>query len=503
MNIELLRAYDEARMLRVSGKKVPSELLHRIKRMEEHFISKDLIPFIEQQLRYFLRDFESPVSIKMEYDPLTHEASIAEMRPEVEIHSTQEPGVLLHASKYKGTSMLSSQTLIAPNQFDVESPSLKRPLQSVSHRTQKKKSPTEDNAVNNTDADIKKYCDDFRRMKRRSGAMGIKKAVMLLSMFDLIGSGHFKSNEMVLDDRLIHKYKILWDKIAPCEKKGENDTCRAFVQLYSESFFRMKLNTDLSNIDGNCSLASVREVVKSVSFDGILFRLVQNKIARVRLIEFLCDLFDLRIIERSITEDQRNLKSKEEPILEDGIVMFDENYDEVDINDFILSSKVIEYSNDEMVNLKPSDLWKAVAIATIGNRKKSFVIYDTTIQPLTKERIIRFMFKTMITRDLLSYKYGSEVSERIQNPNNLDILDSLMKCTLFQEVNPNTGMKTNYILTMNRSIKTFQIYTEYRNLTQKIYECLMGDEHQELPNEFIRFANNVARQAFEPMSNIQ
>ena len=41
MNIELLRAYDEANRLRESGKNVPEYLLKRIKKLEKDLISWD------------------------------------------------------------------------------------------------------------------------------------------------------------------------------------------------------------------------------------------------------------------------------------------------------------------------------------------------------------------------------------------------------------------------------------------------------------------------------
>ena len=510
MNIKLLKSYEEARMLRVSGKRVPSELLQRIKRMEEDFISKDLIPFLEHHLRYFLQGYESPVSLNVEYDPLTHDVSIQNTTLEVGDSGVKKAKSSLHSSKSKKTSEHQGNV---PNRYIVDpyypqQQSKSRLKQSIP----KKIAPQNNSSVGNkgvdkTDDDLKKYCDDFRRMKRKSGALGIKKAVMLLSMFELISCGHFITNEIFLDDSLIRKFGILWDNIVPREEKGAKDACKAYVYLYSEPFYRVKLNKSISSIDYNCKLETVREVIKSVSFDGLLFRLVQNKRTRSLLVDYLADLFNLNLKKSSYkynTEHSFNadpiLISKpsldEEPILKDDIVVFDENYDEVDINDFIFYSKVDEYSQDEFAKLKPSDLWRAVAVATLGNKKKSYVIYDASMQPLTQERVIRFMLRAMITRVLLSYRYDSEVNSKIPNPNKLEIIDSLLKCTIFKEIDANTRKQTDYVLTMNRSITGFQIYTEFRNLTQKVYDCLMGDKHQELPNEFNRFVKIVAKQAF-------
>ena len=514
MNIKLLSAYDEARMLRLSGKRVPSELLDRIKRMEEDFISKDLTSFLEHHLRYFLQGYESSVSLNVEFDPLTHDVSIQSTTSEAGDPGVKKAKSSLRSSKSKKTSEHQGRAVNFPNRYIVDpyypqQQSKSRPKQS----TPKKTAPQNNSSVGNsgvdkTDDDLKKYCDDFRRMKRKSGALGIKKAVMLLSMFELISCGHFITNEIFLDDSLIRKFGILWDSIVPREEKGAKDACKAFVYLYSEPFYRVKLNKSISSIDYNCKLETVREVIKSVSFDGLLFRLVQNKRARSLLIDYLADLFNLNLKKSSYkynTEHSLNvgtmLISKpsldEEPILKDGIVVFDENYDEVDINDFILYSKVDEYNEDEFARLKPSDLWGAVAIATSVSKKICYVIYDNSMQPLTHEGIIRFMLRTMITRDLLSYRYGSEVNNMIHSPNKLDNLDSLLKCTIFQEADPNTGKKSGYSLTMNRSITGFQVYTEFRNLTQMVYDCLMGEKHQELPNTFYRFVRNVAKQSFD------
>ena len=212
----------------------------------------------------------------------------------------------------------------------------------------------------------------------------------------------------------------------------------------------------------------------------------------------MTNIFGLTTEKLYIGEQNDEKPTKNVQFSEGGTVEFDEYYDELDINDYILCSKVDEYNQNEIAYLRPSDLWQAVAIATLGNKKKSYVINDASLLPLTKERIIRFMLRAMITRVLLSYRYDSEVNTKIPNPNKLEIIDSLLKCTVFREIDANTKKQTDYVLTMNRSITGFQIYTEFRNLTQKVYDCLMGDKHQELPNEFNRFVETVARQAFIP-----
>lgn len=505
MNIKLLKAYEEARELRESRKRIPMELLQKIDKLEHGFISKEFLPCLEDLVLYFLQGYESPLSLKLEFYPEANDVFIEDVTSRTQKQSVkdtiQQPFISSGNTK---TPKVSRKTVNALNSYVVEPSIPQRPIKTVPNQsttkktTQSEKSSTINNRSNNVDDDIKKYYDDFKRMKRRPGAMGAKKAVMLLSMFDLIGCGYFKTNEIVLDDTLITKFESLWDNLKPLEKRGPKDVYKAFVQLFREPFYRLKLNEGKSciEIDGDWNIETVRKTIKCVSFDGILFRLVQNNQTCNHLTDYLADLFGLVTIAPPDRNISGKLSSKKGQILEDGFDVFDENFDEVDINDFLLYSKVNEYNQDEVANSKPSDLWSAVAIASLGNKKKSYIIYDASMQPLTKDRIIKFMLKAMITRDLLSYRYGNEVSERIHNPNGLDIIDSLLKCTIFQEVDPNTGKKTDYQLAMNRSIKGFQIYTEFRNLTQKVYDCLMGDKHQELPNEFNRFVKNVAKQAF-------
>lgn len=78
MNIELLRAYDEANKLRELGKNVPYSLLERIKKLEKKLISMDLVPRIEDLMDYILQGYESPVSINIKYYPDSQEIIVNE-----------------------------------------------------------------------------------------------------------------------------------------------------------------------------------------------------------------------------------------------------------------------------------------------------------------------------------------------------------------------------------------------------------------------------------------
>lgn len=486
MNIELLRAYDEANKLRELGKNVPSSLLERINKLEKKLISLDLVPRIEDLMDYILQGYKSPVSLNIKYYPDTQEIIVDELP--------------IRAIDYKKVRPL------APPKEKRINDSPRQPLNSFGSMTLqagekieiKTTSQNTTNNINTPEDEVKKFLDEFMRMKLNSGSMGLSKTIMLLSIFSLISNGYFINNIIEFDERLATHYKYIWDKLVHQKLPHTHNSCRSFVYLIKEPFFIYEIKRGKRGLDlrREWDKNSIKSHIKYISLDHELFLLVKNKSTRIQFIKFLTNLFGLTPEKLYLEEQSDEKPTKDVQFSEGGTVEFDEFYDELDVNDYILCSKVDEYNQNEIAYLRPSDLWRAVAIASLGNKKKSYVIYDALMQPLTKERIIRFMLRAMITRVLLSYRYDSEVNSKIPNPNQLEIIDSLLKCTIFKEIDANTRKQTDYVLTMNRSITGFQIYTEFRNLTQKVYDCLMGDKHQELPNEFNRFVKIVAKQAF-------
>lgn len=484
MHIKLLRAYDEARALRELGKNVPDFLVQRIQKLEKKLISLELIPRIEDLMDYILQGYESPVSLTIKYYPDTQEILVEDLtKPTTEVK--------LALPKIKKTNNSPRQPLndrtnnAAPIETKVKS------LPKVDTKPKNEKRQKSDN-INTDDEDVKKYFDDFRRMKRTSGAMGIRKAVMLLSMFDLISCDHFKTNRIEFDDTLVDKYNSLWDEIVPKDSKVKKDACTPFVLLMREAFYRVDLKIDRNRIHlvKDWKTENIRDCINWISFDGILFRLVLNQSTRIRLSEYLADLFNLNyrapLEEKKISEQE----TWDAPVLK--------NEDEVlePIDNYILNPQIEVYNQNEIFNLNSSVLWGAVAIATSSNNKKTYVIYDTLLQPLTKENIISFMLRALITRVLFSYKYNNEVDSWFPDSSKLKIIESLLKCTNFQEVDINMGKKTGYSLVMNRSILGFQVYTEFRHLTQMVNTRLRGEKQPELEMVFDEFVKNVAKQAF-------
>ena len=484
MHIKLLRAYDEARALRELGKNVPDFLVQRIQKLEKKLISLELIPRIEDLMDYILQGYESPVSLNIKYYPDTQEILVEDLtKPTTEVKLAQPK--IKKANSSPRQPLNDHTTNAAP----IETKSNSQPK--VDKKTIIEKRQNSDN-INSTDEEVKKYFDDFRRMKRTSGAMGIRKAVMLLSMFDLISCGHFKSNRIDFDDTLIHKYNSLWDNIVPQDNRVKKDACTPFVLLMREAFYRVEPRIDRNKIHlvKDWNIENIRDCINWISFDGLLFRLLLNQSTRLRLSEYLSELFNLNY---RVPPEETQISEQatwDAPILE--------NIDDISepIDNYILNPQIEVYNQNEIVNLNSSVLWGAVAIATSSNNKNSYVIYDTLLQPLTKENIISFMLRGLITRVLFSYKYNNEVDSWSPDPSKLKIIESLLKCTNFQEVDINVGKKTDYSLVMNRTILGFQVYTEFRNLTQMVNSRLKGEKVPELEIVFDGFVKNVAKQAF-------
>ncbi len=504
MNIELLRAYDAANRLRESGKNVPEYLLKRIKKLEKDLISWDLIPRIEDLFDYILEGYESPVSLKINFYPGSNEIIIDDLSPKEEKTAKKKETKPTASTnqKDKATAQIrpfntyNQQHIVEPP-FSQLPPAEKTKQKAINEETGEKDFSTHnEEKEENFDADVKVYLDDFMRMKRKSGGAGAKKAVMLLTMFKLIACGYSKTNELKFDDTLILMYNRLWEEYMPPKEKGTKDACKPFVQLIREPFYRVRLTEDKRSIeiDHDWNTKTVRDTIRCVSFDGMLFRLVQNKDSRVRMTEYLIDLFGLNQ-DVSFEEIKPSFQLPLKETIVNDIIIENEP-----ITSFIFSFRVEEYDQNKVKNLKASALRGAVAIASNNKKKKSYVIYDTTLKPLSKVNLLRFLIKLMITRKLANYRFESNENVKIENTINMDVIESLLKCSVFQEVDFYSGDRNNYFLILHNSVTGFQIYTSFLNLTEKVYQGLNGNETPEFYSEFEEFLKVVKDQTFISVS---
>ena len=270
MNIELLRAYDEANKLRELGKNVPYSLLERIKKLEKKLISMDLVPRIEDLMDYILQGYESPVSINIKYYPDSQEIIVNESS--------------LQAIDHEKDSQL------APLKDKSIKNSPRQPLNSFGGRTLHAEEKVEikttsQNATYNINApedEVKKYLDEFMRMKLNSGSMGLTKTIMLLSIFSLISNGYFTNNIIEFDERLATQYRYIWDKLVPQKLPQSHNSCRSFVYLIKEPFFMYEIKKGKRGLDlrRDWDKNSIKSHIKYISFDHELFLLVKKKSTR-------------------------------------------------------------------------------------------------------------------------------------------------------------------------------------------------------------------------------
>lgn len=446
MNIELLRAYDEANRLRELGENVPDSLTKRIKKLENNLISLDLIPRVEDLMDYILQGYESPVSLNIKYYPDTQEILVEDI---------VEPVLEVKNDKYK---------------------------------------IVDDD--NDTSDEVKEYLDLFMKMKRKSGALGAHKAIMLLSIFSLISNSYIRINEIVFDDTLIAHYGRMWDFFILNKDKLKKNVCIPFVHLIDEPFIRFELNEDKRSINlyRDWTVDSIQEYFKCLILDNELFRLVKKGNTRSRITTYLIDLFELN----------KNISFEEiKPlcllnVAEDSKVRVTQKEGQID--NYVFFSNVVEYNQNELTKVNPSDLKGAAAIAYNNKKKKSYVIYDPTLKPLTKERLIRFLLKLMITRKLSGYRFESDDDLWIPEAINLDSIESLLKCTVFEEVDTYSGKRKNCFLIVHTSLMGFQIYTAFSSLVNKAYEGLTGNIMPEFYQEFEKFLKIIEDQTFISMS---
>lgn len=498
MNIELLRAYDEANRLRESGKNVPEYLLKRIKKLEKDLISWDLIPRIEDLFDYILEGYESPVSLNINFYPGTNEIIIDDVSPKEKDPTMKKKSQSEDPPKKKEVSSAPKRPFNTFNQYMVEP---RHPHRSnpnpLSTSSEKKK---DGDTHNKRKEECVSYSDAFRKMKDTSGAIGINKAVMLLTIFKLIECGYIKTNWIEFDNTLIIQFGHIWDSSVPKERRFEKNACQPFVKLIREPFYHLELKENKRGIeiDKDWDIESLRSFIKYAFFDYAFFSLAKNKTTRTELMKDLVRLFNLnpKVLheEIKITHQQ---PLQETRILNESISIKDRP--EFSIDNFVLNSRIAQCNQNELDDADSSVLYGAVAIAYSSNKRNSYVIYDPTLRPLTRENVIHFMLKAMVTRVLLGYKYNS----KIPTPNKIEDIESLLSCTVFQEVDIYSSKKTNYFLTMNRLITSYQIYTEFDNIKQRIYDAIDGNINPELPEEFNYFVKNVAKQSFEPESYIK
>ena len=144
---------------------------------------------------------------------------------------------------------------------------------------------------------IDDYCQDFATLSVgvSRGKKLPHKALVLLSIMNLIENGAMNENRIELDKVIANQFAELWRKFMGEEKCPSVWT--PFWYLKSELFWHFKSNGNegllegLLNFAGHPSIGQMRSVIKYAYLDDALFNLMQNKEDRLRLMEVLLNTY--------------------------------------------------------------------------------------------------------------------------------------------------------------------------------------------------------------------
>lgn len=164
---------------------------------------------------------------------------------------------------------------------------------------------------------IDDYCQEFADLS--VGVSGGKKlphkALVLLSIMNLIESGAMNENRIELDKVIANQFTELWRKFMGEEKCPSVWT--PFWYLKSESFWHFKSNGDdgllegLLNFAGHPSIGQMRSVIKYAYLDDVLFNFIQSKENRQKLRDVLLKTYlSERDTEKFSATDNKILEKK-------------------------------------------------------------------------------------------------------------------------------------------------------------------------------------------------
>lgn len=144
---------------------------------------------------------------------------------------------------------------------------------------------------------IDDYCREFAMLSVGiSGGRKLPhKALVLLSVMDLIEEGCINRNRIELDRVIVHRFSELWQRFIGNVKCPSVWT--PFWYLKSESFWHFKSNGDegllegLLNFAGHPSIGQMRSVIKYAYLDDALFNFIQNDKDRKQLRDVLLSTY--------------------------------------------------------------------------------------------------------------------------------------------------------------------------------------------------------------------
>lgn len=134
---------------------------------------------------------------------------------------------------------------------------------------------------------IEDYIDSFIHLNvNRQYGKAPHKAILLLSIIDLIEEGYIYSSRVYMNEFLIEKFGSLWKRYALHIEYYIQDICAPFLFMESEPFYKLKFKDEnwkgKPNWKNTKSIERVRDIVDYAEIDNDIFVLLQDEKNRSR-----------------------------------------------------------------------------------------------------------------------------------------------------------------------------------------------------------------------------
>lgn len=135
----------------------------------------------------------------------------------------------------------------------------------------------------NTNKNLRDYLEKFSNLNtnKQQGKIAPHKAILLLSVIDLVEQGQIQSNKIELTEKLENQFKLNWGKYVENKDVFQPIIGTPYVHLRGESFWKLiptkgNGNTDLSKNINSYSTNYLRSQIQYAVIDEELFDLLQD-----------------------------------------------------------------------------------------------------------------------------------------------------------------------------------------------------------------------------------
>lgn len=128
--------------------------------------------------------------------------------------------------------------------------------------------------------DLAYYLSELGRLRgkiqNKGGVVSPHKPVLMLTIIDLIKSGHIASNKVYFDEILRTRFCEIWNKIVSSNTCFRPNFCEPFVRLATSPFYRLKLIKPIDDNNKAWNIKRVNQFVEYVELDREFIELVRN-----------------------------------------------------------------------------------------------------------------------------------------------------------------------------------------------------------------------------------